>query len=60
MQGIVLGLLLINICISDFDNKMETNLQEVASWKKVTSPLEDRVVTQNSLIGWRNKLKLGK
>lgn len=25
LQGIGLGLLLINICISDFDNEMETN-----------------------------------
>jgi len=33
-------------------------LQAVASWKKVASPVEDRVVTQNILICGRNRLKL--
>lgn len=62
MQRIGLGLLLINILAILIIQWKPTrdNLQEVASWKKVASPLADRVVSQNGLICWRNELKLGK
>lgn len=46
MQRIGLGLLLINILAILIIQWKPTrdNLQEVASWKKVASPLADRVV----------------
>lgn len=52
MQRIGLDLLLINIlAILIIQWKpIRDNLQEVARWKKVASPLADRVVSQNGLI----------
>lgn len=58
LQRIGLGLFLINILVILIIKWKPT--REAASWKEVASLLKDRVVTQSSLIRWRNKLKLGK